>query len=189
MPTATTELMTLEDFLSLPDDGIERELIAGVLNERPMTKRNRYHAKAEASIAYALNAWRQPRPEPRGDVLSGEVGFTLRREPDSGVGIDVAYISPETAAAQSDDQSTMIVGVPVLAVEILSPSDKQEDITNKIDEYLEVGVKLIWIVDPHFRTVTVHRCDGKPEFFTSEDELTAEPHLPGFRVLVQTFFE
>jgi Uma2 family endonuclease len=182
-------LMTLDEFLALPDDGQERELIAGVLKEHPMTQRNRYHAKAEASIAYALNAWRLQQPEMRGDVLSGEAGFTLRRDPDSGVGIDVAYISPETAAAQADDQTTMINGVPILAVEILSPSDKQEDITNKIDEYLTVGVKLVWIVDPHFRTVTVHRGDGKPEFFTSDDELTAEPHLPGFRTLVRTFFE
>ena len=51
------------------------------------------------------------------------------------------------------------------------------------------GVKLVWIVDPHFQTVTVHRPDSKPDFFTNDDDLTAEPHLPGFQVAVRQFFE
>lgn len=181
--------MTLAEFLALPDDAtLERELIAGVLKERTMTRRNRFHAKTEANIAFLINAWRVEQPEPRGDVLSGEAGFILHREPGTSVGIDVAYVSAEVAASQND-QSSMVEGVPVLAVEVLSPSDTHEDVTEKIDQYLQAGVKLIWIVDPHFQTVTVHRPDAKPDFFTSDDQLTAEPHLPGFRAAVRQFFE
>ncbi len=180
--------MTLTDFLALADDPtIERELIAGIVKEHPASPRNRFHAKTEARIAFALNTWRRQQPEPRGDVLSGEAGFTLERDPGTSVGIDVAYVSAEVAAKQND-ASTMIEGVPLLAVEVLSPSDTQENIAAKIDQYLATGVMLVWIVDPHFQTVTVHRPGANPEFFTSDDELTAEPHLPGFRVAVRQLF-
>ena len=181
--------MTLSDFQALADDpSVDRELIAGVFRERPMTRRNRFHAKTEANIAHVLNTWRLQQPEPRGDVLSGEAGFTLERDPGTSVGIDVAYVSAEVAASQNN-ASTMIEGVPVLAVEVLSPSDTQADISAKIDQYLVAGVKLVWIVDPHFQTVTVHRPDSKPDFFTNDDDLTAEPHLLGFQVAVRQFFE
>ena len=181
--------MTLTDFLALDDDpAVERELIAGVFKEQPMTRRNRFHAKTEARIATFLTLWLLDQPEPRGDVLSGEAGFTLERDPGTSVGIDVAYVSAEVAA-QQNDASTMIEGVPLLAVEVLSPSDTQENIAAKIDQYLATGVMLVWIVDPHFQTVTVHRPGSNPEFLTSDDDLTAEPHLPGFRVAVRSLFE
>ena len=185
---APPRLMTNEEFLALPDDGMERNLIRGVLQEKPMTRRNRFHSKTEATIACYLRNWVMALPAPRGDVLSGEAGVYLARDPDSTVGIDVAYISAETAAAQTDD-TTMVDGAPVLAVEILSPNDTVEEINDKIDEYIAAGVKQVWIVDPHFRFVRVHRPGHQPEFYTNGDELTAEPDLPGFRVPVAQLFE
>ena len=153
-----------------------------------MTRRNRFHSKSEALIARLLWNWVMALPEPRGDVLSGEAGVYLSRNPDTTVGIDVAYISAETVAAQTDD-STMVEGVPVLAVEILSPSDTTEEINDKIDLYIAAGVKQVWIVDPHFRTVRVHQPGRKTEFYTDDEDLTAEPDLPGFCVRVASLFE
>ena len=153
-----------------------------------MTRQNRFHSKTEATIARMVGNWVMALPDPRGEVLSGEAGVYLSRDPDTTVGIDVAYISAETVAAQTDD-STMIEGVPVLAVEILSPSDTTEEINDKIDLYIAAGVKQVWIVDPHFRTVRVHRQGRKTEFFTDDEDLTAEPDLPGIRVPVASLFE
>lgn len=181
--------MTLDEFLALPEDeSFERELVGGFFKERPMTRRNRFHAKSEARIATFLTLWLLEQPEPRGDILSGEAGFTMQRDPGTVVGIDVAYVSAEVAASQNT-KSTMIEGVPVLAVEILSSSDTHDLVSAKVDQYLIAGVKLVWIVDPHFRTVTAHRSGQPPEFFTTEDDLTAEPHLPGFQVAVRQLFE
>lgn len=70
-------------------------------------------------------------------------------------------------------------GVPVLAVEILSPSDKQETITKKIGEYLDVGVALVWIIEPVFRTVTIYRPDAKPVLVNEEQRLSVGPTFPG----------
>ena len=57
-------------------------------------------------------------------------------------------------AAQAPDDTFLIDGPPVLAVEILSPKDKHEEVVEKINAYLESGVALVWIVDPDLRTVT-----------------------------------
>jgi Uma2 family endonuclease len=77
----------------------------------------------------------------------------------------------------------------VLVAEVLSPSDKHEDVTERVEEYLDAVVAIVWIVDPDFDTVTVHRPKVRPQMFNRDDELSAEPHLPGFRVQVAEFFE
>jgi Uma2 family endonuclease len=111
----------------------------------------------------------------------------LSRDPDSTVGVDVVYISGEVAAREPDD-TTFIDGVPVLAVEILSPNDTLDEINEKIDQYLAAGVSLVWIIDPHDRTVTIYRPNQEPEFVNVRQELSGEPHLPGFRVPVADLF-
>lgn len=129
--------MTVEEFLALPDDGVERMLINGVVRELGMTVRRWQHAAVQVNIAYLLRDWVKARPFPRGRVVDGEAGFRL----DSGslVGIDVAYASPELAAATPVSQA-YFQGAPTLAVEVPSPSDKQEDVDDKVAAYLESGV-------------------------------------------------
>ncbi len=112
----------------------------------------------------------------------------MAHDPDTTVGIDVTYVSAEVIVRQTED-STLIDGVPTLVVEILSPSDTIEDINEKIDAYLAARVPLIWIIDPYRRTVTVYQPDSVPKLFTISDELSAEPHLPGFRVPVARLFD
>lgn len=186
--TVADKLMTAEEFLDLPDDGIERDLIRGELRERSTTRRNRWHAKVEAKIAYLLHRWRAEQKEPRGNVYSGEVGCILRRDPDSTVGVDVVYTSAELAAADPE-HTTMLDGPPILAVEILSPNDTVEQISEKVDEYLSSSVALVWLVDPHFRTITVHQPNRPPELFNADQTIASEPQLPGFQAPVKEFFE
>lgn len=185
--STTTQPITVEQFLAMPDDGIERDLIRGELREKPMTRRNRWHARTETRIAQALANWRDEQPSPRGDVLSGEVGCILRRDPDTTVGVDVVYISPETKAGQSD-KTTLVEGVPVVAVEIISPSDKQEEIDEKVSEYLDCGVGQVWVVHPRFQTLTVYRSDHAPVMYNVQQTLNAEPHLPGFSLPLARVF-
>lgn len=188
MTAVATKLMTTEELLAMPDDGVERWLIRGELREGGMTCRNRYHARVTTCVSYYLEAWRLQQPEPRGSVLSGEAGVRLREDPETTAGIDVVYISAELAAKQPED-STLIVGVPDLVAEVQSPSDKLNETHEKIDEYLDAGVKVVWILNPYVRTVTVFRPGEEPELFNAKQELTAEPVLPGFRVQVAKLFE
>jgi Uma2 family endonuclease len=180
-------LMTTEQWLALPDDGVERWLINGELREAGMTRRNWTHSNIMGVLAQLLNNWKDQLPEPRGLVLAGEAGVRLRQSPDSTVGVDVTYVQPELIPA-SDSESTIIEGAPVLMVEILSPSDVQKDIDEKIDLYLDSGVKLVWIVDPHDRAVIAYEPGQPPHLFNEAQELTGEPWLPGFRAPVKRLF-
>ena len=182
-----SEPMTTEALLALPDNGTERWLLRGELREKPMTVRNRWHSKVLASITACLKNWRDAQPEPRGDVLGGEAGVRLSHDPDTTVGIDVAYVSAEVLARQTDE-TTLIDGVPLLAVEILSPSDTVDEVNEKIDTYLAAQVPLVWIIDPYRRTATVYRPHGPPRLVTEEQELSGDPILPGFRVVLGEFF-
>ena len=138
-------------------------------------------------MTHVLESWVDVFPESPGEVHAGEVGCILRGDPDTIVGVDVVFITSEHAALQNDE-TTMIDGAPLLAVEILSPSDKQEDIGQKVDDYLKYGVSLVWIVDTHFQTVTVHRPGMKPELFNSDQKLSGGDLLPGFEVSVGKIF-
>jgi Uma2 family endonuclease len=140
---AEPKTMTFEEFMALPDDGTDRELIRGVVRVRGikgngMTIRNRFHARTEAPFAKRLDNWLDGQPEPRGEVVSGEAGFRLRGAEDSAIGIDVAYASRELVAAAGPKQ-LLSDGPPVLAVEILSPSDTFGDVTDRVELYCEVG--------------------------------------------------
>ena len=189
MSTVSPALMTVEELLAFPaDDGIDRELIRGELKERVMTRRNRFHAMAEASIARLIGNWVAGQDSPRGSVASGEVGCILRRDPDTSVGIDVAYFSYDVVSRQTDE-TTMFDGAPVLAVEILSSSDTHEDVCDKVQEYLGTGVQLVWVVDPVFQTVIVHRPDQSPSMFNNTERLSGGEDLPGFDVAVSELFE
>ena len=187
-PPAPARSMTAEEIDALPDDGIDREIIRGEVKEKPrVTRRNRSHGRTETRIAKHLDNWLDAQPKPRGCIVSGEVGFRIRRDPDTFVGIDVAFASAELVAA-SPRRSAFYEGPPVLAVEILSPSDKHDDIVEKVELYLEAGT-VVWVVDPDFRTVSVHQPGQVSETLNVNQELSGEPYLPGFRVSVAALFE
>jgi Uma2 family endonuclease len=183
-----TAPMTTEELLAMPDDGTERWLIAGELRERPMTVRNRVHSRVMIRIGKFLDNWLDEQPAPRGQVLGCEVGVRLSRDPDTTVGVDVVYVSADVIVRQTGE-TTLIEGIPTLVVDILSPNDTIEEIHEKITVYQAAGVPLVWVVHPYDRTVTVYRSDGKLEWFNADEELSGEPHLPGFRVPVARLFE
>lgn len=180
--------LTNADLDAMPADGMERWLIRGELREKPMTKRNRFHAGIETNIAHLFREWLILQPKPRGRAYSGEVGCILREDPETTFGIDVAYFSAEVVAAQTDD-TTLIRGVPTIAVEILSPNDTVQEVDEKVAEYLEAGVPHVWIVNTRHQAITVYKPDALPVLRNLTDTLDAEPQLTGFRIPVARIFE
>ncbi|MGH7221892.1 MAG: Uma2 family endonuclease, partial [Gemmataceae bacterium] len=154
----------------------------------PMTVRNRFHSRTMIRVGKFLDNWLDEQPAPRGQVLGGEVGVRLQRDPDTTVGVDVVYVSADVIVRQTRE-TTLIDGVPTLAVEILLPKDTYKEIHEKITVYHSAGVPLVWVLHPYDRTVTVYRPDAEPDPLNVREELSGEPHLPGFRVPVARLFE
>lgn len=186
---ATAELvkpLTTADLLAFPDDGIDRWLIRGDLREEPMTKRNRWHSIVLVVLSRLLDEWRI-RSGAGGYFMGGEAGCILSHDPDTAVRIDVAYFSQEVIDRQGDE-TTLVDGAPILAVEIHSPSDTQQNIREKTDVYLDSGVKLVWNVDPHSKTITVVGQDRLPTLYNISQTITGEPWLPGLSIAVKDVF-
>lgn len=200
MTTATAappadKLYTTADLLAMPDDGIERWLIDGRIHEfrgteaEPVTMRNKHHSRLESRVCHELESWLDTQPTPRGSVHAGEVGVRLRDEPDLTVGIDVVYLSPDLAArTEADHDSTIIVGVPILAVEIHSPHNTVEEIHLRRSTLLGSGIPLLWFIDPYQRTVTVFRPRRPPEGLNEDQTIDGGAELPGLSVPVARLF-
>jgi Uma2 family endonuclease len=100
---------------------------------------------------------------------------------------DVSVIKVDRLAGIDPD--TVLLGiVPDLAVEVLSPNDKARKVAKKIEEYLDAGFPLIWVVQPYTRTVTIYRGDGSTALLHTHDEITGEAALPGFKCKIAEFF-
>jgi Uma2 family endonuclease len=179
-PTTAAPRVTTEELLAMPQDGVERWLIRGELREKLSAVRDRGHARVTARLAQLLGAWLDSQPAPRGELLGGDVGVRLQRDPDTTVAIDMVYFSPDVARDSRD--MPVVDGLPTLAIEILAPEDTEGEINEKIDTYLVAGVPLVWIVNPHRRTVLVYRPGAEPQLFNASQDLADDPHLPGFRV-------
>jgi Uma2 family endonuclease len=181
-------LMTTEEFMALPDDGVERMLIRGVLRQgTDVSRRGRYHTRTEAKLSRYLDSWLSSQAEPPGEVLAGDQAFRFDNDPDTVFGIDVAYVSADLATAFPPDVF-LIGGTPTLAVEILSPSDTYKDVVDKLRTFLNAGVPLVWLVDPAFQTVIQYRPGTEPAMYAKGQQLDGGGHLPGFQLAIADLF-
>lgn len=188
MATITQSKMTMEEFLALPEDeGVRRELIRGELREYPMTSRNAKHAYAISRITHFLNAWIDNQTQIMGVVVAGDARCQLFHDRETVVGIDVAVFLGEEAL-EAVERGGSFLGPPVLAVEVLSLSDRHEHTLEKIQLYQEAQVSQIWNVDPDLQIITIHRPNANPTFFHRDHQLTGEPELPGFEVAMSSLF-
>jgi len=69
---------------------------------------------------------------------------------------------------------------PTFVVELRSPSDALDSIRKKMEEYVENGARLGWLIEPRSRRVHVYRPGKEVETLASPREVSAEPELRGF---------
>jgi Uma2 family endonuclease len=75
-----------------------------------------------------------------------------------------------------------------LAVEVISPNDLAFNVLEKVDEYLNAGFKVIWMVEPPTKKVTIYRLDGTLARLGADQQITGEGFLPEFKCRVSEFF-
>ena len=77
---------------------------------------------------------------------------------------------------------------PDLAVEVLSPGDRTGATTDKVLDYLEAGRRLVWVVEPRRRIVTVYHPDGASHVLREGRDLEGGDVLPEFPVALADLF-
>jgi Uma2 family endonuclease len=92
---------------------------------------------------------------------------------------DGSLVLRDRLAAEQLEEGYLTIP-PDRAIEAVWPSDLAYEVERKVQEYLAVGVRLIWVIYPTTRTIHIHRRDGSTAVLRSGDELTGEDLLPGF---------
>jgi Uma2 family endonuclease len=172
---------TVEDLMQTPEDGRKYELVDGQILVSPGGYR---HSMVGTKIVCVFGQFLTKHPIAK--VCGADLGIARPngnlRSP------DVTVVRNEKLALQGTPDGFMEV-IPDLAVEVLSPSDSLTRVSEKVGEFLECGVALVWVVDPQERTVAVYRSLSNTQHYTVEDTITAEPVLPGFSCPVSDFFQ
>lgn len=133
---STVSLVTLEDYLATsyrPD----REWIDGELKERNGGKWE--HARVQALLA----AW----------FVQNETTWGVQAGTESRMRVSPRRIRiPDVVLVPTGPQPEVFVDPPVLVVEVLSPDDSYSDTQERAQDYLEMGVKAVWLIDPKSRS-------------------------------------
>ena len=142
------------------------------------------HGRVENRFGVALDAF--VHKNKLGIVFVGEVGIYTHHNPDTVRGADVAYVSYERMS-QIKSESYLDVA-PELVVEVLSPGDSWSEVMNKLEEYFNIGVLAVWVVDPKKQHIYVYRSLTEVERFTRGDSLPGGEALPGFKIPLAELF-
>jgi Uma2 family endonuclease len=176
--------MTAEELYDLPDQGTPCELVRG--ERRVMAPAGYDHGRIESKLAYALSHFVVQRS--LGAVLTSDTGFLLARNPDTVRAADVTFLRRERVEPPNRS-GPYYPGPPDLAVEIVSPTDRTGEIDEKVQDWLDHGCQVVWLVNPKWRTVTVYRSRTDIKVLTEADTLDEAALLPGFSLPVRQVFD
>jgi Uma2 family endonuclease len=178
--------MTADEFFEWVNrpvnEGKHFELVRGEVVEMP--RPGERHCHVCGNVTWVLNNYVRQRRQ--GRVLSNDAGIILARDPDTVRGPDVVLFPDVLPYDQLNPK--WAEGVPTLAVEVISPNDRIGKVTRRITEMLRAGIRLIWLIDPETRDVTVFRQGQDPQVFDATQELTGDDILPEFRCPVAELF-
>jgi Uma2 family endonuclease len=132
--------------------------------------------------------WYWNRQTRLGKAFDSSTGFRLpqgtARSP------DVAWIRMERWEALTPAQRKKFLPLcPDFAVELVSETDDVEETRAKMQEYVDNGLRLGWLINPRTRQVEIYRLNQVVEVLQSPATLSGEEVLPGFVLDLQPIFE
>jgi Uma2 family endonuclease len=185
---ASAPLLTDEEFYDLPDppDGGKLEVVDGrVMVYTPVSGK---HGEVQVTIAAALNGFLRGRSD---GAVTVETGFVLQRNPDIVRAPAVAVARLDTLEDGQLPEEGFVQGPPLLAIEVVSPNDKQRDILDKVGDYIDHGVERVWVVRSKAGNVVVYHGNGDIRLVPADGTLTSDDAgfaTPGFELPVSDIF-
>lgn len=119
--------------------------------------------------------------------VSGEAG-TMRLFPGMVRIPDVAFASWSKFPSRRSLGKPIPDLVPDLAVEVLSEGNTAQEMSRKLDDYFDAGVRLVWFVNLRTRTVDVFTDKGLCVTLGEQQTLTGGEVLPGFKLPLKKLF-
>lgn len=177
----TAETTTAAELLARSSEFGRYELLKGEL--KMMSPAGGDHGAIAMQIALSMKSFVD---QQGGKLYAAETGFILERNPDTVRAPDVAYI----AEGRVDSARTpkYIPIAPDFVAEVTSPNDKAEEVAEKIQWWLDQGVRLVWVADPANRCVTTHLPNGDAHVYRSGDTVTGGDVMVGLSVAVDELF-
>jgi Uma2 family endonuclease len=180
--TTTKPLITADFLLRTPDLG-RSELVCGELIQ--MTPAGSEHGSIMVRITLPLGNF--VTRAGLGEVFGAETGFHIAHDPDTVRAPDVAFVAADRLP--SPLPKGFFPGPPDLAVEVVSPEDRDSQVQAKVQNWLDAGCRVVWLVDPRRRTVQVSQSRSEARVLGLSDTLYGEPLLPGFSLAVAEIFK
>ena len=138
-----------------------------------------------ARVTFRIQLYLRDHPIGRG--TDREAGWLLARNPDRVLSADATFVSfkrlPEIPSRG------FCPCAPEFVVETRSPDDRWPKMLAKAGVWMGHGTRVVWLVDPMSRTVTILRPGSEPLTLRPGDSADAEPIMPGFRVELTPLFE
>lgn len=121
------------------------------------------HSNSE--ITHQLHAWWKTHR--RGRVFDSNTGFFL---PDgSSYAPDAAYATAEQLAGLTSKQLSRFPRLcPSFVIELVSPSDRRHAVEAKMQDWIDNGAQVAWLIDPYKKSVTIYEPERSPSTVTDE---------------------
>lgn len=172
--------MTDEEFFVLcmenPELRIERNAHGKIIVMPPTTSETgRYNSK----IHIEIGIWNKKTK--LGETFDSSTGFKLPSGADRSP--DTAWITNERWNALPVEQKKRFAPiVPDFALELRSDNQNLSELREKMDEYMDCGCRLGWLVDPQNRRTYVYSANGDIQTVSFDDALSGGDVMPGLEV-------
>jgi Uma2 family endonuclease len=172
----TTRRYTVDDLDQFPDDGKLRELVNGEIVEWDAPSWE--HAALEAELTSIIRNFVRERR--LGTVGCGEAMVRILGSAHDARGSDIEFCR-RGRSTWAEARLPAALTPPDLVVEIISPSDRADQVMEKVHDWLRAGVQLLWYINPETGTTTVYQGD-RITHVTADAVLDGGDVLPGFQI-------
>lgn len=176
------KVLTLEEFLELPEEEPALEFEEGSMIQKPLPKGKHSALQFELADRFNRVARRQKLAWAFPELRANFGGRSY--VPDVSL-----YIWPRIPRDAAGEVVNDFFEPPDIAVEIVSPEQSVNALVRRCLWYVANGVRIAILVDPADRSVLLFRPDHTPQPLAGSDRIDVRDVLPGFRLTVQQMFD
>jgi Uma2 family endonuclease len=167
----TDVLVTGEDLLRHPEWG-PCELIRGKVV--PLCRPNNVHGRLTARMSSRIDTFAELHNL---GITFTDGGIFIEKNPDTVRGPNLHFVRADRCPPESGLYGYFEFA-PDLCIEIVSPNDEFSKVVAKVMQYLGIGVRLVWVIDPATRLAHIYRGDRTTATVMPDSVLSGEDILP-----------